>query len=107
MTEPSAIEAEMALHIRALKLPAPEREYKFHPKRRWRFDFAWPAAKPPVALEVEGAVWTGGRHVSGSGFTEDCTKYAEATLLGWRVFRATSAQVKSGEAVRWIQEALA
>ena len=95
----------MELHIRALKLPPPEREHKFHPKRKWRLDFAWPAQK--VALECEGAVWTGGRHVSGSGFTEDCTKYAEATLLGWRVFRATSAHVKSGEAVRWIQEALA
>ena len=54
----SDLEATMALHIRANELPEPEREYRFAPPRRWRFDFAWPAAM--LALEVEGGVWSTG-----------------------------------------------
>ena len=26
-------------------LPGPVPEYRFHPTRRWRFDYAWPAAE--------------------------------------------------------------
>ena len=36
-----------------------EKEWKFHPVRRWRFDYAFPDFR--VALEVEGGVFTGGR----------------------------------------------
>lgn len=63
------------------------KEYKFHPTRRWRFDYAIPEHK--IALEVEGGVWTGGRHTSPKGFLNDIEKYNTATLMGWRVFRTT------------------
>jgi len=63
------------------------KEYRFHPKRLWRFDYAIPAHK--IALEVEGGVWTGGRHVRAQGFLGDMEKYNTATLMGWRVFRTT------------------
>lgn len=63
------------------------KEYRFHPKRRWRFDYAFPEHK--IALEVEGGVWTGGRHVSPQGFLGDIEKYNTAGLMGWRVFRTT------------------
>ena len=63
----------------------PEQEYKFHSKRKYRFDFAWPHKK--IAAECEGAVWTGGRHTRGSGFIADCQKYNAAALLGWTVLR--------------------
>lgn len=63
------------------------KEYKFHPKRRWRFDYAIPNHK--IALEVEGGVWTGGRHIRAQGFLGDMEKYNTATLMGWRVFRTT------------------
>ena len=33
------------------------KEFKFHPVRKWRFDYAVPEHK--IALEVEGGVWTG------------------------------------------------
>ena len=63
------------------------KEYKFHPERRWRFDYAVPAYK--IALEVEGGVWTQGRHTRPQGFLGDIEKYNTATLMGWRVFRTT------------------
>jgi very-short-patch-repair endonuclease len=74
-----------------------EYEFKFHPDRKWRFDFAWPHAR--IALEIEGGVWTGGRHTRGSGFLRDMDKYNAAGILGWRVFRATPQQVKNGQAI--------
>ena len=77
--------------------PGCEPEYKFHPTRKWRFDFAWPHAF--IALEIEGGVWTGGRHTSGAGFVKDMEKYNEAGLLGWRIFRVTPNQVKNGQAI--------
>lgn len=93
----SAPEREFAIQIRAAKLPEPAREHRFHPDRRWRLDFAWIAQK--AAIEVEGAIWTGGRHTSGKGFTADCEKYSEALLLGWRVIRVPAGWVKSGKAL--------
>ena len=63
------------------------KEFKFHPVRKWRFDYAIPEHK--IALEVEGGVWTGGRHTSSVGFMKDMEKYNTATLMGWRVFRTT------------------
>jgi len=85
MTE---LEAAFAFYWRLLAGdPEPEHEHRFHPDRRWRFDFAWPAAQ--VAVECEGGIWTRGRHVRGRGFRNDCEKYNTATALGWRVFRVT------------------
>lgn len=46
----SELEETLAFHLKAAKLPAPEREYRFDPERRWRFDFAW----PDQMLAVEG-----------------------------------------------------
>jgi very-short-patch-repair endonuclease len=61
------------------------KEYRFYPARRWRFDYAIPEHK--IAIEVEGGVWTSGRHTRSKGFLGDMEKYNQATLLGWRVFR--------------------
>jgi hypothetical protein len=60
-------------------------EHKFHPTRRWKFDFAWPHLM--IAAEVEGGVFIRGRHTTGKGFVADCEKYNEATALGWSVYR--------------------
>ena len=97
-------EEALAWQVAILDLPPLEREYRFHPTRRWRFDFA--AVDLQIGIEVEGGTWTGGRHVRGSGFEADCEKYNAAALLGWRVLRFTGAMVNDGRAVATIEKAV-
>lgn len=95
--------------VMAGELPPPEREYKFHPTRRWRFDWAWPASDGTdggVALEYEGGSWQQGRHVRPQGYEGDCEKYSEAAILGWLVIRATLDMVRDGRAMDLVIRAL-
>ena len=66
---------------------APVKEHRFHPSRMWRFDYAFP--EQMVALEVEGGVYTQGRHIRPKGFLGDVEKYNAAAMAGWRVVRTT------------------
>jgi len=101
---PPDYEAMLAFQIRVAGLPEPTREFTFHPLRKWRFDFAWPELL--VAAEVEGGIFSNGRHVSPAGFVEDCRKYNEAELLGWRVLRLPAPWIDSGEGLRYVEMAL-
>jgi len=103
----SDLEATFALQLRALGAPEPEREYYFAKEamgRRWRFDFAWPSCM--VAAEVEGGVWSRGRHNRGAGYVADCEKYNAATLLGWRVLRIPTPMVEDGGGAQLVVEML-
>lgn len=100
----SLSEERLLFQVRALKLPEPERELRFHPTRQWRFDFAWP--KHMIAVEVEGGTWGRGRHTRGSGFEKDCEKYNAAAELGWTVYRYTSDQIARGEAIEQLERVL-
>lgn len=80
------------------------KEYKFHPERKWRFDYAIPAHK--IALEVEGGVWTSGRHTRPKGFLGDIEKYNTATLMGWRVFRTTPTELYRTATINLLKEAI-
>ena len=93
-------------HCRQLSLPDPEREFMFHPTRKWLADFAWPAPEHMLIVEIDGGVWTGGRHTRGSGYTKDCEKQAEAVLLGYKYLRFTPSQVDSGYAARVTERVL-
>ena len=79
-------------------------EHRFHPVRKWRFDFAW--LDQSIAVEIEGGTWSGGRHTRGSGFEADCEKYNEAAAIGWTVFRFTGKMVKSGNAIQLLREVM-
>jgi len=46
-------------------------------------------------------------HVSTSMLTRNMAKQNDAVLLGWAVLRFTPAQVKNGEAIAFVQRALA
>ena len=99
-------EEDLFAQIRIVRLPLPEREYRFFAHRQWRFDFAWTDPRIKLAVEVEGAAYTQGRHVRGPGFEADVEKYNFATLLGWRLLRFTAKQVKNWSAVGEIKVAL-
>ena len=78
----------------------PEREYRFDPGRRWRFDYAFPDSK--VAVEVDGGTYSGGRHTTGSGYAKDAEKMNAAIVDGWAVLRYTTAMIQAG-AIEQIQ----
>lgn len=97
-------EEALAFQIRSVGFQVPVREHRFDAGgRKWRFDFAWPDRL--VAAEVEGGVYVNGRHTRGSGFEKDSEKYNTAAAQGWLVLRFTPRQVKSGEALRWLEKA--
>lgn len=81
------------------------REVRFHPSRKWKFDFV--IDRTDIAVEVEGGIYQRGRHTTGKGFTEDCVKYSEAGAIGWRVLRFTTEQVVKGYAIDCIKRAIA
>lgn len=76
--------------------PMPEREYRFHPERKWRFDFAWPEHR--LAIEVNGG-GSRGRHNTIAGATADAEKNNEAVLLGWRVLVYTAKSIRDVERI--------
>jgi hypothetical protein len=85
------LKRSMAVDAVLADLPTPLPEYQFVPERQWRFDYAWPAYK--IALELEGGLYTGGRHVRGTGYENDLMKYNEAALQGWKLIRFSWAQI--------------
>ena len=62
-------------------------EYAFDKafNRRFRFDFA--LLDKMVAFEIDGGIWTNGRHTRGKGFEQDALKHFHAELQGWHVYR--------------------
>jgi hypothetical protein len=90
----SELEDTLLFQVRAVGLPEPEREQRLIPGRRWRVDFFWRSAG--LVLEVEGAVWHGGRHTTGAGFTADVIKYKRADA---RRLQGVSRDRRHGE--RW------
>jgi very-short-patch-repair endonuclease len=102
--EESPLEILLAQQMKFAGLPEPEREYRFAPPRRYRADFAYPDKM--ILIEVEGGVWTNGAHVRGKHYTSDCSKYNLAATMGFRVLRFTGEMIKSGLALRTIEEVL-
>ncbi len=66
----------------------PIKEYKFHNTRKWRIDYAWPEQK--LAIEIEGGIWSNGRHTRSKGFINDIEKYNEIVLYGFSLLRIPS-----------------
>lgn len=101
----SHLEDLLLLQLRAAKLPEPEREVRFAPPRRFRFDFCYEDRK--LAIEVEGGQWLGkSRHRTGKGYEQDCVKYNLAASLGYTVYRFTGGMIERGEALECLERAL-
>lgn len=95
----------LAFWCKRLGLPEPIPEVRFAAHRKFRLDASWPDRM--IALEIDGGVWMpngGGRHNRGTGFLRDMEKLNLAAAMGYRVFRFTPQQVRSGEAALFLKE---
>jgi len=78
-------------------LPPPVYEYRHVPGRMYRVDIAWPQYQ--VGIEVQGGLWTGGRHVRGAGARADMDKHNAALLAGWSVLYVEPRALMTGATV--------
>lgn len=92
----SKLESRFLFLWRVAQGPPLEREFRFHPDRKWRADFAHVASR--TLIEIEGGIFLpgGGRHNRGGGYSRDAEKYLEAALAGWTVLRLTRTQLDLG-----------
>ena len=96
--------ATLALHMRADKIGfTPEYAFAKSIGRKWRVDFM--LAKG-IVVEVNGAIWTQGRHSRGSGLENDYEKLNECALMGYRVLQFSTGMVKDGTAIEVIRRAV-
>jgi hypothetical protein len=79
-------------------------EYKFHPERKWRFDFAF--VDSLVALECQGGLFTNGRHSRGAALLKEHEKLNEAAARGWRILFTTPDKLCMAETVEIIKRAI-
>jgi hypothetical protein len=104
LSKEAKLRAKFLERCRAAHLPIPETEYRFHPVRKWRLDFAWPKYK--VALESDGGTFVRGRHTTGPGHAADIEKRNDATLRRWMVLNVVSSKLNSDETIQMIRRAL-
>ncbi len=100
LLEPGSLETQ----CRDAGLPEPVAEFRFDAVRRWRFDFCWPELM--VACEVDGGIYTEGRHTRGAGFEKDMEKLNAAAAAGYCVLRFTPDQVKTRVAINELEPVL-
>lgn len=85
-------------------LPRAVAEHRFYPARKWRFDYAWVAAR--IAIEVQGGIWTGGRHTRGAALVKEWEKLNTAAARGWRVLYCAPGGELSHDFVALLEAAL-
>ena len=68
-----------------------KKEHKFAEGRRFRFDYY----SFGIAIELEGGVWSRGRHTRPTGFLNDMEKYNLAASMGILVFRVPSHDIST------------
>jgi hypothetical protein len=86
------------------RIPEPAFEHRFYPPRRWRFDLAWPDHK--IALEVQGGIWTRGRHTRGAALLKEWEKLNTAACDGWRILYCQPDDLLKAETTTTIYRAL-
>lgn len=80
--------------------PELEPEFRFCPERQWRADYRcgqW-------LIELDGGVYSKGRHTRGPGFVEDCFKLNAAAMLGYRVIRIATGMANADYLRKIIKE---
>jgi hypothetical protein len=87
----------------AHNLPVPIHEYRWHPVRKWRFDYLFDF----VAVEKVGGVWVNGHHSRGKTQLDDMARRNEAQIMGFLVLEFSPQQFEDGSAFETIRRALA
>ena len=90
-TKKNTLSANFEKAWQALGGPLLDAEVRFHPQRRWRFDYCHIDTK--TAIELEGGIYSNGRHTRASGYQKDCEKYNAAQVLGYTVFRLATGMI--------------
>lgn len=85
---------QFELACKAHGLPAPIGEYEFCPGRKWRFD--WLFAEIDLVLEVQGGIFSQGRHTRGAALLKEHEKLNYAAILGYRVMFCTPEDIEKG-----------
>ena len=92
----------LARQLTQAQIPFQE-EFRFEPKRRWRFDFL----VDNFGIEIVGGLWMKrSGHSQGRAQLDDMEKFNHAALLGYRVLQFSPDQVKSGEAIGFIEKCI-
>jgi hypothetical protein len=100
-------------------------EYRFCEGRKWRFDFALSKLIKPrpgekvrpgeqslktrvakLALEVQGGLFTNGRHSRGAALLKEHEKLNAAACAGWRILYTIPDNLCMPETVETIKKAL-
>lgn len=97
----SALEDTFAFKLDCAGLTGYVREYAAIPGRKFRFDFAFIAER--LLVEINGGTFNGGAHGRGVGINRDYEKNNLAVKEDWRVLSFDTKQVKSGDAVEFVQ----
>lgn len=87
-------------------LPTPLPEYRFFPGRQWRIDYYFTNGDKRVALEVEGGVFTGGRHTRPKGFLGDIEKYNAMATMGILLLRVTPKDLLTRDTIDLVKRTL-
>jgi hypothetical protein len=98
LVKPAPDYSRFLMLCKAAGLPEPEREAMFHPTRKWRLDFAWPAYR--VAVEVDGGLFSRDEraraaHSKPMAILRDMAKSNALALQGWRLLRYTPDQLEA------------
>lgn len=82
----SALEVAFLTYWRQFGTRAkPIQQFKFCPSRKWRADFCF--RRRMVIVELDGGIYTRGRHTRPGGYVKDAEKLNAAVALGYAVLR--------------------
>ncbi len=86
------------------EIPPHISQFKFHETRKWAVDFAWPNHR--IIVEIEGGIWIkgGAGHSHPISIERDIEKYNQVSLYGYRLFRFTDKEIRSGAAINLLKE---
>ena len=90
--------------FKANGLSEPVAEYRFAPPRKWRFDFAWEVHR--LALEVQGGIFTNGRHTRGAALLKEMEKLNTAAAMGYRVLYVVPSELCMPQTVEMVKAAM-